>query len=452
MTNFMHTIKKLSLALAITLTLNSQLLAQSHIATQSLAPILQKVLPSVVNIAVLGQTNQEAANDSKGNNPYQPQMSRKFQSVGSGVIIDAKHGYIVTNAHVAHDAKVIVIILQDGRQLSATKIGEDPAADIALLHVKEKNITAINYGDSEQLKVGDFVATIGNPYGLHHSVTSGMVSALHRNDLHIEGYEDFIQTDAPINPGNSGGALINMRGEMVGMNTAIIGPDGANVGIGFAIPSNMIRAVARQLLQHGKVERGLIGVVAQTLTPTLASAMHTASAKGVVVTELQPNSPAQKAGIKAQDIIVKANNNLITNPATLKNAIGLTPVGDGVTLRIERDHHMMSKLVRPISLKEMEALSDNDHHNPLSGVQMAAIDALAPDGRQIRGVLTIGLDYTSHAWFSGLRPGDIITQINGQQVTSITQLRKMIQSAHKALLLKVHNASYRFVVIRPDKG
>ena len=446
MKNTLNIINKLIMTLALLLTFNSPLLAQSHIATQSLAPVLKKVLPSVVNIAVLGQITHPSSTSSKNNNPYQPQTGRKFQSVGSGVIIDSKHGYIITNAHVVKDAKVIVIILQDGRQLSATKIGDDPESDIALLHVKDTHLTAIEYGQSEQLAVGDFVAAIGNPYGLHHSVTSGMVSALHRNDLHIEGYEDFIQTDAPINPGNSGGALINMQGKLIGMNTAIIGPDGANVGIGFAIPSDMIRSVVQQLIKHGKVERGLIGVVVQSLTPSLATALHTSLLKGAIVTELEPGSPAQKAGIQVQDIIVKANHNVISSPATLRNAIGLTPIDQNVTLHIEHNHKMISKSIHPIPFKTMKAIKEH-HNNPLTGVQMAAIDELTPSGRQIRGILTIGLNYTSQAWFSGLRTGDIIMQVNHQNVTSVKQLWAITQASHKDLLLKVHHDADRYIVI-----
>lgn len=416
--------------------------AQNPYQPRSLAPVLKDALPAVVNIAVLGQI-EDSGNAGK---KAPPASSKKFQSVGSGVIISADRGIIITNAHVIHNAKVITVILKDGRHLRAKKIAADAASDIALLRVHAKHLTAIGYGDSDLLQVGDFVAAIGNPYGLRHTVTSGMVSALHRNDLHIEGYEDFIQTDAPINPGNSGGALINMKGQLVGMNTAIIGPDGANVGIGFAIPSNMIVSVARQLLKTGKVQRGLVGVIVQQLTPALAEQLGVHLNTGAVVTQIVPDSPAAHSGLRIKDVITSAGSAPIDGPATLRNAVGLVPVKDSIKLKVYRGRRLLH-LSMPIMSNKALKQRQSKNQNLLHGVQMTAVDGLTTQGRQIHGVLASNIDYTSPAWFAGLRPGDIITEINNRSIQSVKQAWLIAQKKNKTLLLKVHRGVDRFIVV-----
>lgn len=433
-----------ALLIALLSGLCTLLQAQNHPANTSLAPVLKHVLPSVVNISVLG-TRPDT--DSQGpNDPYQPSPGKKFHSVGSGVIISEKNGLIITNAHVIQHAKLITVVLNDGRHLRAIKLSADDASDIALLQVHAKHLTAIQMGNSSQLEVGDFVAAIGNPYGLNHSVTSGMVSALHRNDLQIEGYEDFIQTDAPINPGNSGGALINMKGQLVGMNTAIIGPDGANVGIGFAIPSNMIHSVVTQLLKSGKVNRGILGVVVQEATPSLITALHLKNTTGAVVTEVIPGSPAYQQGLRINDVITQANGSRISNPATLRNAVGLVPAGHTMTVEAFRGQHHRRFHIPIASLKQFNNKQEAQA-NLLHGVKCAAIDEMTTNGERIQGTLVITIDFTSPAWFAGLRPGDVILSVNDKHTPDVAALHQQANTSKDRLVLKVHHQFDRYVVI-----
>ena len=245
-----------------------------------------------------------------------------------------KNGYIVTNSHVIDKAEDIIVTLEDGQRFNAEVIGKDPGADIAVIHIEAQRLAQIPYGNSEKLRQGDFVVAIGNPFGLGQTVTSGIVSALGRSGLGIESYEDFIQTDASINPGNSGGALVNLRGELVGINTAIYGPSGGNVGIGFAIPVNMAKQITEQLIEHGEVKRGRLGFTAQDLTPELAEAFGASRNKGVVVAHVEPKSPADKAGIKVGDVIVVVNEREVESSAQVRNEIGLLRIGSRVKLEV----------------------------------------------------------------------------------------------------------------------
>ena len=251
-------------------------------------------------------------------------------------IVDARNGYIVTNNHVIDKADEITVTLSDARQLSAKLIGTDPESDIAVIKVEPKNLEELSLADSSQLQVGDFVAAIGNPFGLGQTVTSGIVSALGRSGLGIEGYEDFIQTDASINPGNSGGALVNLRGELVGLNTAILAPNGGNIGIGFAIPSNMVAQIKTTLVEHGSVKRGQLGVNIQDLTPELAQAFGLNQSQGAAITAVQPKSPAAKAGLEPGDIVLSINDKRVKNSQDVRNMIGLLPLGEEVKLEIQR--------------------------------------------------------------------------------------------------------------------
>jgi Do/DeqQ family serine protease len=279
------------------------------------------------------------------NLPNQP-LERRTQSLGSGVVVDARNGYIVTNQHVIENAQSITVTLRDGRQLSAKIIGSDPDSDLAVIQVPTSGLTALSLADSDTLRVGDFVVAIGNPFGLGQTVTSGIVSALGRTGLGIEGYEDFIQTDASINPGNSGGALVNLAGELVGINTAILAPSGGNVGIGFAIPVNMVSQVMGQIVKYGEVRRGQLGVTVQDLTPQLARAFGISEYQGAVIAQVQPNSAAARGGLKAGDVVMAINDKPVRNSGTLKNLIGLLPVGEEVKLDILREGKPLTVTVR----------------------------------------------------------------------------------------------------------
>jgi Do/DeqQ family serine protease len=308
----------------------------------SLAPVLRAITPGVVNIAVRGRVREE---NPLLQDPFfrrffdlqqQAPAEREIQATGSGVIVDATEGYVLTNAHVVAHATTIEVTTKDHRRFRAKLIGRDAATDVAVLKIPANNLTAVPLGDSDRLEVGDFVLAIGNPFGLGQTVTSGIVSALGRSGLGIEGYEDFIQTDASINPGNSGGALCNLRGQLVGINTAILTPGHGNVGIGFAVPINMARKVMDQLIRYGEVKRGRIGVAIQDLTPDLAQAMRTSHTTGAVIARVEPGSSAERAGLKSGDLIVAVNGVPVHSGTQLRNTIGLTRIGDEVELTVER--------------------------------------------------------------------------------------------------------------------
>src|SRR5215208_23939 len=312
-------------------------------AVPSLAPMLARITPGVVNIAVRGKVREQ---NPLLQDPFfrrffdlpqnQRPQERETQSTGSGVIVDAANGYVLTNGHVVENATKIEVTTKDNRRLKAKLVGRDPDTDIAVLQIPTNNLTAVPLGDSDRLQVGDFVLAIGNPFGLGQTVTSGIVSALGRSGLGIEGYEDFIQTDASINPGNSGGPLVNFNGECVGINTAILAPGGGNIGIGFAVPVNMARRVMDQLIRHGEVKRGRIGVAIQDLTPDLADAMKTSHTTGAVIARVDPGSPAERAGLRNGDLVVAANGVPIRSGTQLRNVIGLTSIGSDVALTVDR--------------------------------------------------------------------------------------------------------------------
>ncbi len=307
----------------------------------TLAPLLEQVTPAVVNIAVLSRSPDD--DNPMLRDPFYrrffglPERSQPQISAGSGVIVNARLGHVLTNHHVIKDAQQIVVTLKDGRQLEAKLLGSDADTDIALLEIEPDNLSAIRFADSDQVRVGDYVLAIGNPFGLGQTVTSGIVSALGRTGLNMEGYEDFIQTDASINPGNSGGALINLKGELVGINTAIIGPSGGNVGIGFAVPGNMARAVMAHLAKYGEVRRGRIGLTTQDPTPALAKALGLTPNQGAVVVEVAPDSPAARAGLKRGDVVTSLNARAVRSSADLRNQIGIAAVGDTEEFKILRN-------------------------------------------------------------------------------------------------------------------
>lgn len=416
----------------------------------SLAPMLHQTMPGVVNILSQGRYN--IANDpfadpddSQGRGGRQ--NGKVFEAVGSGVIIDAQKGYIVTNAHLTNQATTVTVTLNDGRRYRAKLIGQDTASDLAVIQIPAKNLTAIPFADSNKVQVGDFVVAIGNPYGLNQTVTSGIVSALERNDLGIEGYEDFIQTDASINPGNSGGALVNLNGQLVGINTAILAPSGGNIGIGFAIPSDMAQIIMDQLIKYGSVSRGIAGVILQTVTPDLAAAFNEPNAKGALITQVSPNSPAAKAGIQVGDIVLSVNGEPAVNSGQVRNEIGLLRAGSTVDMQILRDNKIQNiKFVTadPQSYEKTSRMS-----NPyLFGMVMRNFDAQVPNFGHVQGVQILRLNDNCPGWQAGLRPGDVIITANNQAVPNLETLNNLASQNPSQLLVNVFrgNAAAFFVV------
>jgi serine protease Do len=412
---------------------------------QSLAPMLQNIMPAIVNVNAQGEVPVNA--------PFNPEQSnypatRAFESLGSGVVVDAERGYILTNAHVINHAKILTVTLSDGRSLSAKLLGSDSPSDIAVLQIHADKLTAIRFGNSDSLKVGDFVAAIGNPFGLDQTVTSGIISGLKRNNLGIEGYENFIQTDASINPGNSGGALVNMQGQLIGINTAIFTPSGGNIGIGFAIPINTAQAVMQQLLQYGEVKRGLVGVLLQTLTPELSSVMQAGNKQGAIVTQIIPNSPAAGSGLKAGDIITKVNGLPVKDAPAVHNTIGLMRVNTKIALDIIRDGKDQKIVLTTADPKQYQ--QHNQGLDPfLYGLGLRNFDEQVPGQGHITGVQIVSIAKNSPAARAMLQRGDIIVSANRQPLTNIIQLQQAAKLNHDRLLLNIlRNTGAYFVVIK----
>lgn len=441
-----------SLAFISTSQAKASLFGIEHQRQNSIAPMLKHVMPAVVNIATMGQLPAIPLSalplpSNKKLPPNAMLQGPKFQDLGSGVILDSKKGYIVTNAHVLNHAKIIMVTLSDGRRFKAKPIGSDKQSDIAVIQIHANKLQQITLGDSDKLQVGDFVAAIGNPFGLSQTVTSGMVSALNRSNLNVESYEDFIQTDAPINPGNSGGALIDSNGDLIGINTAILSQSGGNIGIGFAIPSNMMNVIAKQLIKYGKIHRGILGVMVQQLTPALADAMGLGNTQGALVTQVSPDSPAAKAGIKAKDVIQQANGTTIRSPASLRNITGFSPVDSEIKLSILRSGKTIHVTAKIASLETMSATLAKLNLSFLSGVRLRDIDEMTSDGSLINGVLVIKSDFTSDAFINGLRPGDIILEANNKAVTNIRELRHAEKLNKHQLLLKIRRMQGDFYLV-----
>jgi Do/DeqQ family serine protease len=317
--------------------------ASQEPAVPTLAPMLREVTSGVVNIAVRarGPSVNPLFNDPFFRRffdlPDMPQQPRETSASGSGVVVDARRGYVLTNNHVVAEADAIEVTTKDNQRYPARLVGRDPGTDIAVLQIQGQGLQAVPLGDSDRLQVGDYVVAIGNPFGLGQTVTSGIVSALGRGGLRVEGYEDFIQTDASINPGNSGGALVDLRGRLVGINTAILAPSGGNVGIGFAVPINMARAVMDQIIEYGEVRRGRIGIAVQDLTPEIATALQVGTSEGAVVAQVEPGSPAERAGLRRGDVVVAIDGVQVHSSTQVRNHVGLKRVGQAVALTIERD-------------------------------------------------------------------------------------------------------------------
>lgn len=420
----------------------------------SLAPMLDQVTPAVVNIASEGRIKlrqnplfADPFFQQFFNLPNRP-IERKTQSLGSGVIVDAKRGLVLTNNHVIENAVQITVTLHDGRQLAAELIGTDPDTDVALIKIPPDNLTALKPANSDDLRVGDFVVAIGNPFGLGQTVTSGIVSALGRSGLGIEDYEDFIQTDASINPGNSGGALVNLHGELVGINTAIISQSGGNVGINFAIPINLAMHIAHQLLDKGAVERGYIGIKAQDLDPDLADAFGINSQRGAVIVNVLKDSPADKAGIRPGDIVVSVNNKQVRNAQDVINQIGLVPVGDKINFDIIRDGKKLT-LAASVGSTQSSSGSARVVNRRLDGVTVGDIKENNAYYGRLNGVLVMDVKRGSIAWNSGLRSGDIITSVNHEAVASVAGFLRLVNNNNDPLLLRiVRGNTAAFLVIK----
>jgi len=431
-----------ALLLVVTLPLQAALPTYDSQGQQmpSLAPMLEQTVPGVVNVftrTTVAVRQSPLLSDPFFrrffNVPEQPQ-ERTQQSLGSGVVVDAKNGYIITNHHVIDGADEISVNLSDGRTMKAQLIGSDPETDIAVLKVGEDHLAALTMSDSDHLRVGDFVVAIGNPFGLGQTVTSGIVSALGRSGLGIEGYEDFIQTDASINPGNSGGALVNLSGELVGINTAILSKSGGNVGIGFAIPINMVREIMAQLVEHGAVQRGSLGAQAQDLTPELATAFGIESNRGAVITQVTSGSPADKAGLKAGDVITRINDRPVQDASDVRNRVGLLRIGEHVAMQILRDGKER-KLNAVVEESEMVSIEGEKLHPRLGGAVLANVSEETVKGR-VQGVVVADVAPGSAAMRAGLRKGDVIAQANRQMVSDINSLGAAVKGSD-ALLLNI---------------
>ncbi len=412
----------------------------------TLAPLLEKVTPAVVNIAVLSRAPEE--DNPLLQDPFfrrffgLPERPRAQVSAGSGVIVDAVRGLVLTNHHVIRQAQQVVVTLKDGRELQAELLGSDAGTDIALLKIAPDNLTAIEWADSDALRVGDYVLAIGNPFGLGQTVTSGIVSALGRSGLNIEGYEDFIQTDASINPGNSGGALVDLHGRLVGINTAIIGPAGGNVGIGFAVPSNMARAVMAQLAQHGEVRRGVVGLSTQELTPALAQALGLEAAHGAVVVEVAPRSPAARAGVEVGDVVLSLNGRPVRGSADLRNQVGLLPIGETVELRLLRDGRPRTARMQ-VEAPPSAAARGEIQLRELAG---ATVGTLEDRRGRDAGVLVVKVEPGSSAWRHGLRPGDLIIALNRSKIANTRDLAAAMKASGR-LVLRVVRGEYIFSIV-----
>ena len=434
----------------------------------TLAPLLERTTPAVVNIGVTTTVKTKSNPlmndeffkrffDNAPGGDSKPQ-ERQASSAGSGVIIDAGKGWVLTNAHVIKDADEVKVTLKDRRSVVATVMGSDPKTDIALLKIDAKNLTALRLADSDDSKVGDYVLAIGNPFGLGQTVTSGIVSALGRGGISRDGYEDFIQTDASINPGNSGGALINSKGELIGINTAIISRSGSSAGIGFAVPANMASKVVDQLSRYGEVRRGRIGVGIQDLTADLRSALDIDAPSGALVRQVEEDSPADRAGIEVGDVIIAFNNEPITDSRDIRNAVGFVERGTRQEITYLRDGRRIKTKIdveeAPISEEDPDIDSaDNDNslddREGFNGASISAIpDDLDPSGGD-DGVYVASVRIGSKAARSGLQKGDIIRRVNRDAVKNMSDFKRLIDDNDGVIALTVQRGRNKiFVAIK----
>ncbi|MEY2626076.1 MAG: hypothetical protein RL412_1851 [Pseudomonadota bacterium] len=397
----------------------------------SLAPMIKRVSPAVVSIGIQGSVREQGRNPLFDDPffrrffnvpPDAGARERPFQSAGSGVIVDAKQGHIITNAHVVENAREITVTLSDQRQFPAKVIGSDPRTDIAVIQIKAPNLAQIVLGDSDQLEPGDYVAAIGNPFGLQQSVSYGIVSALGRSGMNPDGFESLIQTDASINPGNSGGALVNLRGELVGINNMILSGSGGNIGIGFAIPVNMARSITDQLIKFGSVKRGQLGVTIAPVTPDIAEALTLKNSGGALITQVAKDSAAARAGLKAGDIVTALNGRNVKSAAEFRNAIGLLRVGEKVEISLLRDGQPRKVTAEVADPAVQTAGETSDSRNVPEGSQHRALEGAQLEDAPSGGVLVRAVAPGSPAANTGLRSNDVIVAANGVRVSSSADL------------------------------
>jgi len=422
----------------------------------TLAPMIEAISPAVVNIAV-------TSNVAGGPQTPQDELLRRFfdfegppgsrerevVGAGSGVIVDADNGYILTNHHVIANADKFTVTLLENRSLTARVVGTDAGSDLAVLQVDAANLTSIPFGDASALRVGDYVVAIGNPFGFTNSVTSGIVSALGRSGLNPEAFEDFIQTDASINPGNSGGALVNLNGELVGINSAIISRTGGNVGIGFAIPVNFARVIMGQLVATGTVRRGLLGVRIENVTPEIAATLELPDNSGALVREVNPDSAAERAGIQVYDVIVSINGTRLRDTGSLRSAVGLLPPGERVIVGLLRDGRQQTVTA---VLGELAATTtatvtpppeeETDLEQLFDGAEI--VENTSSNG--VAGLLVARVDPNSAAAASGLRPDDVITKVNRVRVRTLAEAVPIMESA-RAILLEVQRGDRSALIL-----
>ncbi len=420
----------------------------------SLAPMLEDATPAVVNIATRGSV--EMRMNPLFNDPFfrrffnvpdQPRQ-RKTQSLGSGVIIDAKRGLVVTNYHVIANADEITVKLRDGRNLQAELVGSDPDSDVAVIRIPAGRLTAIPLADSDALRVGDYVVAIGNPFGLGQTVTSGIISALARRGLGITGYDDLIQTDASINPGNSGGALVNLRGELVGINTAIYSQSGGNIGIGFAIPTNMVSRITEQLVAHGEVRRGFLGAQLQDLDPDLAEAFGIKARSGAVLVNVIENSPAARAGLQPGDVVVEINGKTVESAAALRNEVGLSRIGEKLTLTYIREGKRRNINIK-VAERETAEIPSDLRNERLAGATFGDIPEQSPAFGRIRGVMVFEVEQGSRVAAAGLREGDIISSVNRTPTRDLQEFLRVVNLVKGQMLLRVQRGNHAaFMVIK----
>ena len=421
----------------------------------SLAPMLEDVLPSVVYISTEGRVS--ASGSPFQSDPFferffnmmpdsQPRQ-RRTQSLGSGVIIDSESGYVVTNHHVIENADQIRVRLDDGRSFDAKVVGADPEADVAVIQIPAQGLKAINMGDSDLLRVGDFVVAIGNPFGLSQTATSGIVSALGRSGLRIESYEDFIQTDASINQGNSGGALVNLRGELIGVNTAILDRGGGNVGIGFAIPVNMVVSLTAQIIEFGEVRRGRLGVHIQDLTLELAQAFGVEAGRGALISKVMPDSAAKAADLREGDVITMVDGRAIKGATELRNVIGLARADEEIELTYIRDRKSFNKKIR-IRAVVAESGRGIQISESFEGARLEDVDDSSSQNGQ-PGIRVVEVASGSAAWKAGLRSGDIILSVNRQWVFSLDDLVQIVNGRTSGLLLNIQRGESALFLVIP---
>jgi serine protease DegQ len=429
----------------------------------SLAPMLENVTPAVVIISTTqSPRNQETLRFRDQNelrrffsDPSLPPESTPrgaLRATGSGVIVDAKQGYIVTNHHVIANADAIKVSLQDGREFEAQLIGSDAGTDVALLQIEADGLMALGFADIDDIRVGDYVVAVGNPFGIGQTVTQGIVSALGRGGLNNENYEDFIQTDAAINVGNSGGALVDLRGRLVGINTAIISGSGSNAGIAFAVPVDMIAAVMQHLERDGEVRRGQLGVQIQDLTSAMESALATGAGKGALVTSVLPGSAAETAGLEVSDVIIEIDGRQIESGRELRNIVGLMRVGEKVELVIYRDGQRRQFMAliggAEPSVAANDAVQVRELTEPMfQGAQLRSVDSVAGIAQSSGGVEVVSVDQQSPAWRAGLRPGDVIYEVNRNQIESLQDFNQIIRESSAVTALSVVRENRRLLVI-----